>query len=125
MNNLISYIVSVVGIASFIAGAIGYVILAPKLSNPKDQWLKKSLIASCIGMLGLFVWIITMDSYDLVNELASHDLSGISNSLWSILVIIILALILLTIGTYVKMLMLVDYDKSLQLLIKKLRDRRK
>ena len=106
MSDLFLVIVAVIGIGAFVGGVIGYVILAPKAWNPKSQLLRKSVTASCSGMFGLFIMIIAVDSNYLCKALQTRDLGAVWSFVWSVLIYVLPAGILLTVGTYLKILML-------------------
>jgi hypothetical protein len=125
MNDLRINLVIGVGIACFVGGIIGYVILSPNPWNPKEQWLKKSVISSYVGMFGFFILLLTLDQNDLINELQALDYGAIWKSVWSILVYILLGGILLTTGTYLKVSMGSIYSAITQQWLRNRNERKK
>lgn len=123
MNTLTLFATVGIGIAGFLGGLIGYVILSPTPWDHKNQWLKKSLLSSYTGMLGLFVLVLAMNATYLLHELRADDFRAVLELVGTILAYVFPGGLILSVGTYLKTLMGGTRDKMFQQL--KNRDHKK
>jgi len=125
MTDLVSVVIIGVGIASFVVGLVGCVILTPNVWSPKDTWFKRSLISSSSLILGIFILILAMDANEIMSELRARDFGALWKSVWSILAFLVPGGVILVLATYVRLVLWEKYEGSMARLIESLRSRRK
>jgi hypothetical protein len=121
MKDLVSILIVGFGITGFIGGVIAATVFAPKLLTDRSQWFKRSMLASFIGVSGIFLLVLSMDAENLL----SLQGKALWNSILVMLEYFLLGVIILTLLNYARILMLENHTKRMERLIKRLNNRNK